>query len=71
MPIVNFISQYEKPCIDPFQTSTPFSDNRNEIFLMNEYEYTFGHTDVSNTINKCRINDNGLYFDPRYVDALT
>ena len=37
---------------------------------MNEYEYTFGHTDVSNTINRCRANENGLYFDPRYADAL-
>jgi hypothetical protein len=37
---------------------------------MNEFEYTFGHTDVTNTLNKCRINDNGIHFDPRYKDAL-
>jgi hypothetical protein len=43
LPIANFIGQYERPCIDPHQTSTPFEDNRNDIFLMNEYEFAFAN----------------------------
>lgn len=71
LPVADSIASMETPCIDHTQTSTPFKDNGNDIFLMNEYEYTFGHTDVINTINKCRANDFGIHFDPRYQDALS
>ena len=37
---------------------------------MNEYEFAFSHTDLTNTLNRCRMNDNGIHFDPRYKDTL-